>query len=61
MTDSPRKPADRIVMLDEFFVTLRGPANLSRKQVNALSKRVKTALRRVVAELRAGGLDIETD
>jgi hypothetical protein len=62
VTDSPTpKDSDRIVTINEFFVTLRGPASLSRKECGALSRQVLEPLRCLVAELRARGLDIDTD
>ena len=61
VTDSPEKPVDHVVTINEFFVTLRGPASLSRRECGVLSRQVRERLRRLVSELRAHGLDIETD
>jgi hypothetical protein len=62
VTDSPtQKDPDRIVTVDEFFVTLRGPASLSRAECGALRRQVLAQLRCLVAELQARGLNIDTD
>jgi hypothetical protein len=55
------KAPDRIVTIDEFFVTLRGPANLSRRECDLLRRQVLFRLRRLVAELQTLGSDIDTD